>query len=75
MPGRIMLVTDIIGLILFYGLPALWVVSVLYSFSILRGIHTEETAKAIWAALILLIPVAGALAFLMVWAGKEGKKK
>lgn len=49
------------------GWPVLAVIALLR----LRKASLPETARAIWAALILLIPLAGALGFLIVKPGEQ----
>ena len=58
--------------IIIYGA---WGLLVLCAVWKLRDVPADQTAKAIWAAIVLLIPIAGAVAFLVVWTGKEDGKK
>jgi hypothetical protein len=48
-----------------------WLVSAIFALIQLRRQYLPETARAIWAALILLVPLAGALAFWIVQPGKR----
>ena len=48
-----------------------WPVASIYALFKLRRAHLPEVARAIWAAVIVLIPILGALAFLIVRPGKQ----
>ncbi len=47
-----------------------WLVLAVLALVQLRSLDLPETARAIWAAVILLVPIAGALAFWIVRPGK-----
>lgn len=51
------------------ALPALWLLVSLFALFRLRGQTLPETAKAIWAVFIVVVPFFGALAFLIVRPG------
>ena len=61
-----MLVT-LFNLLLLVG----WLVLAVIALVQLRQRGLSETARAIWAALIVVIPIAGALAFWIVGPGKQ----
>ena len=46
-----------------------WLVAAIYALFKLRKADLPEAARAIWAAVIVLIPILGALAFLIVQPG------
>jgi hypothetical protein len=48
------------------ALVSLWVVLALVALRRLRGAPLPDLARAIWAALIVLVPLLGAIAFLIV---------
>lgn len=48
-----------------------WLVFAIFALFQLRHLELTETARAIWAALILLIPIGGAVAFLIIRPGKR----
>jgi hypothetical protein len=54
-----------------------WLILALFALFQLRHHELPETARAIWAALILLVPIVGALAFWIVKPGKQfpGRKE
>ncbi len=43
-----------------------WIIFAILALFQLRRLEMSETARAMWAALILLIPIAGAIAFWIV---------
>jgi uncharacterized membrane protein YhaH (DUF805 family) len=47
------------------ALVSLWIVLALMALRRLRGTQLPDLARAIWAALIVLVPLLGALAFLI----------
>lgn len=51
------------------ALPALWLLVSLFALFRLREQTLPETAKAIWAVFIVVVPFFGALAFLIVRPG------
>lgn len=54
-----------------FGLVGGWLIAAILALIVLRRQDLPETARAIWAALILLVPLLGALAFLIVRPGKR----
>jgi hypothetical protein len=52
-------------------LPALWLLLSLFALLRLRQQSLPETAVAIWAIFIVVVPFLGALAFLIVQPGKR----
>ena len=54
-----------------------WLILALFALFQLRDHELPETARAIWAALILFVPIVGALAFWIVKPGKQfpGRKE
>jgi hypothetical protein len=53
------------------ALPALWLLLSLAALLQLRGRPLPETAVAIWAVFIVVVPFLGALAYLIVQPGKR----
>ncbi len=48
-----------------------WIVLAIIALLQLRSYDLPETARAIWAALILVVPLFGAIAFWIVQPGKN----
>lgn len=61
-------------LLLQCALPALWLLLSLFVLFRLREQQLPETAKAIWAVFIVVVPFFGALAFLIVRPGNRVDK-
>lgn len=55
-------------------LPALWLLFSLFALLRLREQALPETAKAIWAVFIVVVPFFGAVAFLIVQPGDRADK-
>jgi hypothetical protein len=53
------------------ALPALWLLLSLFALLRLRQQSLPETALAIWAVFIVVVPFLGALAYLIVQPGKR----
>jgi uncharacterized membrane protein YhaH (DUF805 family) len=53
-------------------IPFLWITLSVFALLRLRTRTLPEVARAVWAALILIIPVLGALAFFIVQPGDKG---
>lgn len=52
---------------LFYCiLPVVWLALSAYTLLALKRIHLNETARALWALLIVLVPILGAVAYWLV---------
>lgn len=60
------LIVQIFNLLLIGG----WLIVAIFALFQLRYHELPETARAIWVALILLVPIVGAIAF---WIVKPGK--
>lgn len=61
-----LLLVQLFNLLLIGG----WLVLAVLALIRLRSLNLPETARAIWAVVILLVPIAGALAFWIVRPGK-----
>jgi hypothetical protein len=48
-----------------------WLIPVLIAFARLRKQTTDETAKAVWVLIILLLPVVGPITYLVLFSGKQ----
>jgi uncharacterized membrane protein YhaH (DUF805 family) len=60
------------GYLLSVVLPiAVWLVCAIVALAQLRHRSVSDTARAVWTALILLVPLAGALAFWLVQPGRR----
>ncbi len=55
------------------ALPALWLLLSLIALLRLRQLAMPDTATAIWAVFIVVVPFLGALAFLIVRPGEHDK--
>ena len=51
--------------------PILWVLLSLFALLRLRGRSLPETARALWAVFIMVVPIFGALAFFIVEPGSK----
>lgn len=51
----------------------IWPILVLWTLFNLRRARLAEMSKAVWAILIIVVPILGALAFLIVKPGKENQ--
>ena len=49
----------------------MWLISVLIAFARLRTHAIDETAKAVWALTILIVPVVGSITYLMLFSGRQ----
>jgi hypothetical protein len=56
------------GLVLFFYclLPVVWIALSIYTLLALKAVQLNETARAIWALLIVLVPILGAVAYWLV---------
>ena len=52
------------------GLILLWFLLSIAGLAILRNRRLDEVAKAIWALVIVAIPLLGAIAIWVVWPGR-----
>jgi phospholipase D-like protein len=50
---------------------SLWLIPVLIAFARLRKETLDDTAKAIWVLIILILPVVGPLTYLVLFSGKQ----
>jgi hypothetical protein len=53
------------------ALVAAWIVLAVLALVQLRRINLNETTRAIWAALVVVVPILGAIAFWIVRPGQE----
>ena len=49
----------------------LWLIPVLIAFARLQKQTMDETAKAVWILIILLIPVVGALTYILLFSERQ----
>lgn len=49
----------------------LWLIPVLIAFARLRRQAMDETAKAIWALIILILPVIGPITYVMLFSRRQ----
>jgi hypothetical protein len=49
-----------------------WIVLAVLALVHLRRLALPETARAVWALLIVVVPLAGAIAFWIVSPGRDG---
>jgi hypothetical protein len=54
-----------------YIIAIAWVLSIVYSLVKLRKMEMDPTSRAIWGAVIVLVPFIGAIAFLITMRGQE----
>jgi len=50
-----------------------WLIPVLFAFARLRSHALDETARAIWVLIILVLPVVGPITYLMLFSKKTNK--
>lgn len=60
-----------VGLLPSLILILLWLIPVLIAFARLRRQAIDETAKAIWALIILILPVIGPITYVMLFSGRQ----
>jgi membrane protease YdiL (CAAX protease family) len=53
------------------ALVAAWIVLAVLALVQLRRMNLNETTRAIWAALVVVVPILGAIAFWIVRPGQE----
>lgn len=53
----------------------LWLIPVLAAFSRLQKHTLEETAKAVWVLIILILPIIGAITYIMLGNRKHDTDK
>lgn len=49
----------------------LWLIPALIAFARLRKQTIDETAKAVWVLIILILPVVGPITYLVLFSGKQ----
>ena len=49
----------------------LWLIPVLIAFARLRKQTMDDTAKAVWVLIILILPVIGPITYLVLFSGKQ----
>jgi len=49
----------------------LWLIPVLIAFARLRKQTIDETAKAVWVVIILILPVVGPITYLVLFSRKQ----
>ena len=47
-------------------LPIVWIALSIYTLMSLKAVHLNETARAVWALLIVLVPILGAVSYWLV---------
>jgi uncharacterized membrane protein YhaH (DUF805 family) len=57
------------------ALVSVWIILAVLSLVQLRRQNLNETARAIWAALIVVVPFLGAIAFFIVKPGQESSSQ
>lgn len=65
----------LLGLIPFIILVLLWLTPVFLAFSRLRRHALDETAKAIWALIILILPIIGSVTYLVLFSERQNADK
>ncbi len=49
----------------------LWLIPVLIAFARLRTHAIDETAKAVWALTILIVPIVGPITYLVLFSARQ----
>jgi len=65
----------LLGLIPMIILVLLWLTPVLLAFSRLRKHDLDETAKAVWALVILILPIIGPVTYLVLFSERQKTDK
>jgi hypothetical protein len=60
-----------VGLMPVLFMIGLWLIPVMFAFARLRGHALDETARAIWVLIILILPVVGPITYLMLFSKKN----
>jgi hypothetical protein len=60
-----------VGLLPCLILVFLWLIPVLIAFARLRKQTMDDTAKAVWVLIILVLPVVGPITYLVLFSGKQ----
>ena len=60
-----------VGLLPSLALIFLWLIPVLIAFARLRKQTIDDTAKAVWVLIILILPVVGPTTYLVLFSGKQ----
>jgi hypothetical protein len=53
----------------------LWLMPVLIAFARLRKQTIDDTAKAIWALTILILPIVGPITYLILFSGRQNSSE
>lgn len=61
----------LLGLIPFAILVLLWLTPVFIAFSRLRKHALDETAKAVWALIILILPIVGPITYIVLFSERQ----
>ena len=57
---------ELLIILLWCILPIAWIALSVYTLLALKLVHLNETARAVWALLIVLVPILGAVAYWLV---------
>ena len=60
-----------VGLLPCLTMVFLWLIPVLIAFARLRRQTMDDTAKAIWILIILILPVVGPITYLVLFSGRQ----
>lgn len=60
-----------VGLVPALFLILFWLIPVLFAFARLRRQALDETTKAVWVLIILVVPIAGPLAYLVLFSRRQ----
>lgn len=60
-----------VGLLPCLTLVFLWLIPVLIAFARLQRQTMDDTAKAVWVLIILVLPVVGPITYLVLFSGKQ----
>jgi len=63
---------ELLILVFWCILPIAWMALSIYALLSLKSVHLNETARALWALLIVLVPILGAVAYLLVRPNEGG---
>ena len=63
---------ELLIILLWCILPIAWVVLSVYTLLALKPVRLNETARALWVLLIVLVPILGAVAYWLVRPNEGG---
>jgi hypothetical protein len=63
---------ELLILVLWCILPIAWIAVSIYTLLALRSVHLNEIARALWALLIVLVPILGAVGYWLVRPNEGG---